>query len=162
MITGGQRVLNDYFRMAYCAILYRRAGPPFFCGGPFNFPFRDGVKSSFDHCAIQAISCLPLYPPITELQYITMPGGRPKKDRTFFEGKRDAIFELYINQNKTLDELREYFGTEGCEFRYVANRDLNPELPTGRYLPLHPQSHHLFLYLLPSVRIITYLPPNRH
>ena len=64
-----------------------------------------------------------------------MPGGRPKKNQAFFEGKRDAIFELYINQNKTLDELREHYGPEGQEIRCVANRS-RLQNPTEKYLSL--------------------------
>ncbi|KAG8533966.1 uncharacterized protein KY384_001709 [Bacidia gigantensis] len=42
-----------------------------------------------------------------------MPGGRPKKNRDFFDDKRDEMYEMYITQNKTLDEVRDRYEEQG-------------------------------------------------
>ena len=48
-----------------------------------------------------------------------MPGGRPKKNRELFEGRRDEMLDLYITQNKPLEEIREHYLNQGLSARYV-------------------------------------------
>ena len=46
-----------------------------------------------------------------------MPGGRPRKNQDLFDGRRDELYDMYITQNKPLDEVREHYVNLGFDAR---------------------------------------------
>ena len=48
--------------------------------------------------------------PTWTTRLVKMPGGRPRKYDDAFADKRDEMYDMYVTQNKTMEEVRQHFG----------------------------------------------------